>query len=204
LIELATALAILVVGTALVTGGILGLEAVGILGGGDESGGGGTSSYDPEAVESHFIDYLNDERRERGLQPVSEAPKLDALATDHAVYMAENGYVGHVQNGNQNIETRYREAGLLPECRLPTGENSHYLGTENVAGTHWNRDVRVEWAEGDVFHADTSEELAEYLFRSWMNSRGHRKAMLTASADEVSLGLERRDDEEVFAALEMC
>lgn len=181
---------------------ILGVSVVSGAGGSGTDGE--TATYDSDKVESYFIEFLNKERGEHGLQEVHESAKLDDVANGHAQSMARHDYIGHVQPNGEGIRERYEQAGLLPECELPiTGSDRYYPGTENVAGAVYGASMQAEWAEDDLYRADSDERLAYFLFQQWLNSRGHRKAMLVGSADEVSLGL-ARNGSQVYAALELC
>lgn len=55
-----------------------------------------------------------------------------------------------------------------------------------------------------VVYIDSEAKLAENLFRQWMNSQGHREAMLVYSADEAGLGIYITPNGKVYASLELC
>lgn len=163
----------------------------------------GSVAYNRSAVERHFIALLNEERRSRGLQPVSQREVLTEMGTEHSQNMAEYDYVGHVEpDDGSTIEDRYRNRGLLPECRLSVeGSNRYYPGAENAANFWIGRPI--ETAEGTIV-IENERDLARGLYVEWMNSDGHRDAMLVASADQAGLGIWITDEGEVFASLELC
>lgn len=122
----------------------------------------------------------------------------------HSRNMAENNYLGHDEPGpGGTIEDRYRERGLLPECRLPIqGSDRYYPGAENAAHYWVNRDVRLE--NGSTLYVANEQDLARGLFLTWMNSPPHRQAMLVASADQAGLGTWIDSRRKVYASLELC
>lgn len=157
------------------------------------------------AVERHFIRFLNEERHSRGLQNISQRDILTQMGQNHSQNMALHGYIGHVEPDGDTIRDRYRDRGLLPECRLPIeGTDRFYPGAENAAKWHIDTAVRAEWAEGGTYFASNERELASALFQQWMHSPLHRKAMLVVSADEAGLGLYITDAGTVYASLELC
>lgn len=196
------------------------LGGVGPIGSHDASGGSNpmnglvptdTGTPDPtmqhgfsrEAVEDEFIQFLNAERQRRGLQTLSERDVLTAMGQAHSQNMAEHQYLGHVEPDGDTIEDRYRQRGLLPECRLPLdGSNQYYAGAENAAHSWVNERVRLD--TGASIHVVNETDLAKVLFEMWMNSPPHRRAMLVASADAVGLGLYIDERGRVYASLELC
>lgn len=156
-----------------------------------------------ETVRTVFLELLNTERQQRGLQPLSERGVLVEMGNQQAADMAEHDYIGHVDSEDRTIEDRYRARGLLPECKLDTTDNRFYLGAENAASGHIYKDV-IRWWDEKVVNIDSEERLAEYLVNIWMNSTPHRKVMLLDSADEAGLGLAITDSNKIYGALEFC
>ncbi|WP_431359054.1 CAP domain-containing protein [Halovenus amylolytica] len=154
-------------------------------------------------VEQYFIEYLNEERQERGVQLVSQRQVLTEMGESHSQVMAREGEIGHVEQDGDTIKSRYEDRGLLPECRLPIdGSNRYYEGAENAAATWIHRSIESE--DGTTTRINSEQELAEQLVAQWMNSPPHRKAMLVGSADEAGLGLYITDENKVYASLELC
>lgn len=159
--------------------------------------------YSREAVEDEFLRLLNAERVSRGKQSLSERDVLTEMGEAHSQNMAEHDYLGHVEPDGDTIEDRYRRRGLLPECRLPLdGSGRYYAGAENAA--HFWVNERVKLTDDETIYVADETDLARGIFRSWMNSPPHRKAMLVASADEAGLGLHIDDRGKVYASLELC
>lgn len=159
--------------------------------------------YSRAVVEDEFLRLLNAERESRGKQSLSERDVLTEMGQSHSRNMAEYHYLGHVEPDGDTIEDRYRRRGLLPECRLPLeGSARYYAGAENAA--HFWVNERVQLTDQETIYVADEADLARGLFRSWMNSPPHRKAMLVASADEAGLGLYVDDRGKVYASLELC
>lgn len=160
--------------------------------------------YNLAKTERIFIDLLNEERRSRDLQPVTQRDVLTEMGRDHSRHMAENNYFSHDEPGpGGTIKDRYRERGLLPECELRApGSDRYYPGAENIIRTAVNTDLVMD--NGTMISVRSEGDLARAIFTSWMHSQGHREAMLVASADEAGLGLYITDDGEVYGSLELC
>jgi len=158
--------------------------------------------YDLSKVEAEFLELLNAERQSRGLQTVKQRDVLTDMGRSHSEDMAEHNYLGHEEPDGSTIQDRYRERGLLPECRLPISDSGrYYAGAENAAHFWVDETVRMD---SRSFYVGSESDLARGLFRTWMNSPPHRKAMLVASADEAGLGLYIDGRGKVYASLELC
>jgi uncharacterized protein YkwD len=157
--------------------------------------------YNLNKTERLFLDILNEERERRGLQTLEQRNELTEMGRAHSRNMAEHDYLGHEEPDGTTIEDRYRERGLLEQCRLPTGGGSYYAGAENAA--HYYVDQTVKTSKGELT-VSIEQDLARGLYRSWMTSPPHRRAMLLGSADEAGLGLYIATDRKVYASLELC
>lgn len=158
--------------------------------------------YDQSTVREAFLSQLNEERSDRGLQQLSLSSELTAMGETHAANMAEHDYIGHEWPDGTTIQDRYRDRGLLPECRLPIrGSNQYYPGAENAAGAYVNRRFH---SSGGAYYVTSEAELGQALVDIWMNSPPHQRAMLVYSADEVGLGLNITESGKAYAALELC
>jgi len=158
--------------------------------------------YNVSMVGRHFTNLLNAERRERGLQEVSQRDVLTDMGEAHSAVMAREDEIGHVEPDGTTIEDRYDSRGLLPECRLSIPEsNEFYPGAENAAQTWIEQEVIT--GSGSTY-ISSEKELAEELLRQWMNSPPHRKPMLLPGMSQVGLGINISDSGKVYASLEMC
>lgn len=160
--------------------------------------------YNTTKIERRFQGNLNEERRSRGLPPVTQRDVLTEMGYNHSQNMAENDYFGHIEPDGDTIQDRYQQRDLLPECELPIqGTNRFYPGAENVGKLAVDGRLRVEWADGGTYYVSSEDDVAYALFQMWMHSEPHREAMLVSSADQAGLGI-YIDSGEVYASLELC
>lgn len=166
-------------------------------------GGGQTDTFNETNVEAEFIAILNEARSERDLPRLSQRDVLTEMGRSHAADMEEHGYTGHEDSAGRTIEDRYRNRGLLPECELPTADGQFYAGAENAAMGYVDRPMDVGWTDG-TFEITSDRELAEFLYNGWYNSDGHRRVLFLESASEIGLGIAIGDDNQLYAAMEVC
>lgn len=152
-----------------------------------------------ERTEQVLHQLLNEERKQRGLQPFNYDSELGQTADAKSQDMAENNYFSHNAPNGDNFLDIYRDYGY--NCRIPVGGTT-YLGGENIARTWFDTNVRAD--TGNIVHYDTAEELANGLRRQWMTSDGHRKAILRSYYDNHGLGVEITDDNRVYATEHFC
>lgn len=162
----------------------------------------GADVTDTDAVNAAFLARFNDERVERGLDTVTQSNTLVDIATEHAANMAEHDYVGHEWPDGTTAADRFRERGLLPECRLSVpGSDRFYPGGENAAAATTGRVTHP--GTDETFRVDDADSLTAYLIDSWMTSDGHRRLMILPAVEKIGLGVARNGDE-LYAALELC
>jgi uncharacterized protein YkwD len=114
--------------------------------------------------EQLIVDLVNEERVERGLQPLIVRLSLVRAARCHSRAMASVPFFSHVSPNGRTPSQRMAAAGYKPD-----GYTSWRVG-ENIA---WGTGV---WST------------AEATVRNWMKSPGHRKMILTASFRDVGVG----------------
>jgi uncharacterized protein YkwD len=76
------------------------------------------------ALESGMLDWINEQRAERGLRPYKRSAVLDRAAEYHACDMAKYDYFAHSRSGGPKLGSRMKAAGY----RLKAG-------SENIAYT---------------------------------------------------------------------
>jgi hypothetical protein len=116
--------------------------------------------------------------------------------------MAAETYVGHINSDQEDIRERYEKAGLLPECRLPTGDGRYYAGAEVVNRVSKGDYLPSGTGGGDVYIA-TPNEAAGVIVEEFVASPEHRKALLLPAADEIGVGVAINDGR-VYVAVEFC
>lgn len=157
--------------------------------------------FNQESIENQFIGHLNEERRARGLQPVEQRDELTELGNAHTQDMVSREFYSHTNPDGQSISDRYKNHGLLPECRLEASNGEYYLGAENLYEVDVDAPIQHR---GDRIRLSDESVIARFLFEGWMDSPGHRDAMLVHSASEAGLGISISEDGTFYAALELC
>jgi uncharacterized protein YkwD len=156
-----------------------------------------------DAIAANISEEVNAERRNRSLSQLERSDRLDALAQAQAEDMADLDYVGHINSDGEGIRDRYADAGLLPECRLPTGDGRYYYGTEVTNQVVAGSEVVPHGVGGGPVEVSTPAEAATVTVVEFLASPGHRRALLLASADEIGVGVAVEGDD-VYVAIELC
>jgi uncharacterized protein YkwD len=167
---------VLMMGTALVVGGAL------------------IDGFDPtpdpvkeDEVEDETLERINEIRAERNLPTLVVHEPAKIQATRHSENMAEEGEVSHVIN-NETAEDRL----IAARCTD---------GAENAAKSIVREDLKVG---NDTIYTSSSEDVAEHLVRSWMNSTPHKRIMLSREYRATGLGIHINEDREVYATQIFC
>jgi uncharacterized protein YkwD len=82
------------------------------------------SMKEASALEAGMLDWINEQRAERGLKPYKRSTVLDRAAEFHACDMAKYDYFAHSRSGGPKLGSRMKSAGY----RLKAG-------SENIAYT---------------------------------------------------------------------
>ncbi len=167
---------------------VLALAAYAAYAGGDGLRPG--DRLDTEEVERLVVEIANEEREERGLQPLEHDGGLREAAHLHAEDMAERDYVGHEGSDGSRPLDRYGEA-----CDGTVGENA--------ANTWHDRNIVYGDAE-EVMHLDTEREVAEHLVRKWRESEGHRDTLYSELWRSTGVGVSVGEGNELYAAQAFC
>lgn len=107
---------------------------------------------------------LNGERRDAGLGPLSQNPKLARAAVAHSRDMVAKRYFDHVAKSGSDPVKRIRRAGYMP----PVGA--------------WTVGENLAWGTGVL--ASPKE-----IVKAWMKSQGHRQNILRAQFKEIGFGV---------------
>ncbi len=124
-----------------------------------------------KASEDQLVALQNQARASAGLRTLKPDPTLQAAARWRAKDMAQRDYFGHTIKGTDRKVFWYLQY-KYDYCFKVAGEN---LGT-------------VTW-EGA-----SAEEVSAWAFDAWMNSAGHRAAILGEAWDSIGVGAYRAED----------
>ncbi|MFN3652478.1 MAG: CAP domain-containing protein [Armatimonadota bacterium] len=120
-------------------------------------------------IEQRILEGINQRRREAGLQPLEPVPQLSQMARRYSRQMARESFYGHVSPQGQDLQDRFRQAGL----------GYSYIG-ENLYKS-WRIDNPAETA-----------------VQGWMKSPGHRQNILRPQFTQTGIGV-WREGETVYA-----
>jgi serine/threonine protein kinase len=113
-----------------------------------------------------LLTLINEERRKRGLGPLSSDGELSKVAEQHAQNMARGGYLSHVDRDGHDLKARAQLLGLRGWKTL--GENIAYnQGYNDPTG---------------------------FAFERWMASEKHRENILSKDYTAAGVGIARADD----------
>jgi uncharacterized protein YkwD len=130
-------------------------------------------------VERLVAEGVNDRRVERGLDPLAYDESLATVAASHSRDMHERDYFAHEAPDGAGVDDRYARFGI--DCN--GGENIYLTRAGGLAAT-----------EG---------MLADHVVREWMNSEGHREAILRDRYTSQGIGIVVADGA-VYATQNFC
>lgn len=166
---------------------VFALAAYAAFAGGDGLTAG--DGVDVDDVEALVVDVANEERVERGLEPLEHDPALSDAAARHAGYMAANDHVGHEGSDGSRPLDRYGDV-----CSGSVGEN--------VANTWHSRNIL--YGDDEMMHLASERDVAEHLVRKWMDSERHRETLTAEHWRSVGVAVAEAEGNEVYAAQAFC
>lgn len=131
-------------------------------------------------VERLVAERANEERRARGLDPLAYDRTLERVGEAHSEDMYDRGFVDHENPDGAGLRERYAAFGL--DC--PGGENIYYSPNGGLART--------------------PEALATYVVDAWMDSEGHREALLRERFARQGVGVVLGSDGGVWVTQDSC
>lgn len=129
------------------------------------------SDLDQSAVETAVHERVNEERVERGLEPVAFDEDLRAIARRHSQDMIQRDFFDHRDPDGDRPIDRYEEYGY--ECDV--GRKS--IASENLGTVSWDRTSL------------TAEDVAARVVTSWLESEDHRANLLNGSWSREGIGM---------------
>lgn len=151
----------------------------------------GDGFLNSQIIEALVILFTNQERTQRGLNPLIHDPKISEIARAHSSNMISTGF-SHTLFG-QDPTDRALAAGY--DCRAYRPDGSYIQGlSENISEhprvklwTGTTRGSRTTWA-AEEYYVD-EEEAAKALVVGWMNSLGHRDNILDPHSTRIGVGV---------------
>lgn len=136
------------------------------------------------------IKYTNEQRREAGLEPLSQDDTLEELATSHSLHMAKRDYFSHTTERRTGEDIPFSERVSAQELGFRrTAENlalqpvvlSKRITTRTAPSGETTREVERDKA--------TYDKVARSTVDGWMKSPGHRENILTPELNRVGIGV---------------
>lgn len=120
--------------------------------------------------ERYMVQLINEDREAAGLKPLRIDGDLNTASERHSRWMLDQDIFSHTGSGGSTHTQRMKSAGYDLEGSWATGENIG-LHSKNSNGRLWD-EVRA-------------------IYENLMNSPGHRANILSASFDEIGIGIEQ-------------
>jgi uncharacterized protein YkwD len=139
-----------------------------------------TGGVNETAVERYVASETNERRVAAGLAPLAYDGALATVGRRHSEDMAARSYVGHRNPEGDRLAERYAEAGVT----CPGGENIYHTPNGRLASSPGG--------------------LADHVVRSWMNSDGHREALLRERFTRQGVGVVLTADGDLYVTQEFC
>ena len=153
-----------------------------------------------EARTAHLVhEYVNEERTERGLDPLEYDSDLASVATTHSQDMAERNSTTHVSADGRSVAERYDQAGY--QCDAVTGGNATAATPETVGQTTVYTPIKTD--RGQEF-INSERELARVIVNAWMQSDDQRDRLLQPSWRVDGVGVEIRSDDTAYVTQNYC
>ena len=128
----------------------------------------------PSEIEQEVIRLTNIERAKYNLAPLTYDPILAAAAQLHVEDMDKSGkYLAHTGSNGSSPGNRIQASGYLASWHINDDGSMTYPSQENAAA-------------GQISPQEVVDE--------WMNSPGHRAAILTPHTEEIGVGFEIDDE----------
>lgn len=159
-------------------------------------------AIDRAETERYVHQYINEERTERGLEPLQFDTELREVARYYSGRMAREGFFAHTAPDGDTLADRYDRFGY--DCRVAVGDGRVATGGENLAYTFYEAPVRTE---SGVEVYDSERELARGIVDGWMNSTGHRENLLRPYWEREGIGVYAIEEEgrlRVYATQHFC
>lgn len=144
-----------------------------------------------QEVTEEFNRLINEERSKNNLQEYTISPEIVEIAKYKADLMKSEGYVSHTSPDGEGIKDRFEKFSVSCES----------IG-ENIAQTHYMRDVDVNYGGTDYYN--TEEELAKGIFKQFMASPPHKENILSDEWTQAGSAISVNDEGKVYVAHEFC
>lgn len=154
----------------------------------------------PAELEQQIHQLVNTERKRRGLSPLAWDSALATVARGHSRDMARNNYFSHYSKDGRDFAYRYKQAGYKCGVRV---ERAIHLGAENILQNNLYDSVTTVNGE-EFYNWNSQTKIAETSVQGWMNSKGHKKNILTPHWKKEGIGVVISPDGKVYITQNFC
>lgn len=133
------------------------------------------------AIETEIVRLVNIERAGRRLAPLAVDAALSDVARAHSRDMVVQGYFSHENRLGEGPDERARKAGYRADRPAPGGV-THSMG-ENIG------QVRIGMVDDFGPVVQEARSIAAAQVRSWMDSRSHRRNILSEIYQRTGVGV---------------
>ncbi|QIO22543.1 CAP domain-containing protein [Haloarcula sp. JP-L23] len=165
--------------------------------------------YNETKIEELVVKFVNEERQERRLDPMSAegrtARQIASMARGHSVAMAGEGATVHEIDGVDSAD-RYRKNDLYTTCtfqaagkqftRRPDGNDFEAIG-KTVAGRTYTEDNQEQFNAGN-------REVAKAIVENWFETRPYRERLSYENAERMGVGINVTEQGDVYATANIC
>lgn len=160
---------------------------------------GSDDSFNRTEAEIWVVKYTNEERKEKGLEPVERSVAITQVARRQSQNMSEGDYVSHRGANGVSAEGRYESVCEVDESR----EGKSRISGENVHATSYRKKVKKHYNDESV-RPTSEKEVAKFLVEGWMHSEGHRKNILKDDWRLIGVGIVIDENNRVYATQTFC
>ena len=158
----------------------------------------GGTPLDLPTIEGLIVTLTNKEREAVGLGTLRHDPAISHIARAHSENMMRRGIFAH-EIGGKDPTDRALDAGYDCRARKSDGSGSYTYGlSENIYKVpkvaRWKTSTMTLWgiritSETKPLELRDTPTMARYMVQGWMDSPGHRKNIMNASAKRIGVGL---------------
>ncbi len=157
-------------------------------------------------LESLIHAEANTARRRSGRSALGRRADLARVAERHSRDMADRDYFSHRSRDGRSPQQRARAAGVSCDVRYADGSVRTGV-SENLFQTWVARRTEVIRQGGTIRripHNRSAGEIAREVIDGWLDSPGHRRALLDRGARDHGLGVAIRRDGAIYVTQVLC
>jgi hypothetical protein len=160
--------------------------------------------FERREINTEIKRLINQRRTNRDLSDLitdgQVTDKLDTMARNHSVAMADEGRVSHNIDGNTSRD-RYEAAGLYSPCQFESDPGTY------VVDARYNRLEVIGHVVAGRTHdgefIENEEEVAQAIVSDWFSGTS-RDRLLYQNANQIGIGVEVTQSGDVYVTGNLC